>query len=136
MKILLDTNVVLDALIGRPPWNEAAEQIILQSACYRVETFMTASTATDIYYIVYKSLKDGERTRRLLTRLLELVHILPVNEQDCILALHSPVSDFEDAVQDEVAARHGMDCIITRNITDFEKGKVMALFPTDIADIV
>lgn len=136
MKILLDTNVILDALIGRPPWNEAAEQIILQSADYKVEAFMTASTATDIYYIVNRSLKDSKQTRTLLARLLELVHILPVNEQDCTLALHSPVADFGDAVQDEVASRHGMDYIITRNITDFEKGKVTALFPTDITDII
>lgn len=136
MKILLDTNVILDAMIGRPPWNEAAEQIILQAAYYRVEAFITASSVTDLYYIVHKELREDAKTKSLLTSLLELIHILPVNEQDCILALHSDIKDFEDAVQDEVAARYKLDYIITRNVMDFEGGKVMAMFPTGIVDIL
>ena len=136
MKVLLDTNVILDAMLGRPPWNEAAEEIILQSACYKIEAFMTASTVTDIYYIARKALKDDVKTRLLMSSLLELVHVLAVNEEDCLLALQSQVRDFEDAVRDEVAARHRLDYIITRNIMDFEEGKVRAVFPADLGAIV
>ena len=56
MKILIDTNIIIDALTGREPFREAAEQIFLLAANQTADMYITASSATDIYYIVRKHL--------------------------------------------------------------------------------
>ena len=51
--------------------------------------------------------------------------------EDCINALHSKMTDYEDAVMDETAVRTGMDYIVTRNIKDYKHSKVKATTPSD-----
>ena len=56
MKALIDTNVIIDALTSREPWKESAEKIFLMTANQVMEAYITASSATDIYYLVKKYL--------------------------------------------------------------------------------
>lgn len=52
MRILIDTNVIIDALASREPWKENAEKIFIMAANNIVEMYITASSATDIYYLI------------------------------------------------------------------------------------
>ena len=52
MKALIDTNVIVDALTSRNPWKEGAEKIFLMAANRAADMYITASSATDIYYLV------------------------------------------------------------------------------------
>ena len=54
MRILADTNVIIDALTSREPWNKSAEEIFLMAANHTIEMYITASSATDIYYLIRK----------------------------------------------------------------------------------
>ena len=54
MKALIDTNVIVDALTSREPWKESAEKIFLMTANQVMDAYITASSATDIYYLVRK----------------------------------------------------------------------------------
>ena len=47
MRILADTNVIIDALTSREPWNKSAEEIFLMAANHTIEMYITASSATD-----------------------------------------------------------------------------------------
>lgn len=136
MRILADTNVIIDALTSRKPWNESAEKIFLMAANNTIEMYITASSATDIYYLIRKHLHDADTAKTIMGKLYSLVGILEVTEADCIDALASSIRDYEDAVVEKVAARQGMDYIVTRNIKDFQSGNTNVIIPDDFVKIM
>lgn len=131
MKILIDTNVVIDALTSREPWNREAEEIFIMAANRTIDMYITASSATDIYYLVRKYLHSAEQAKQIMMKLYSLVGILPVTENSCVDALASAITDYEDAVIERVAAEAGIDYIVTRNVKDFRKGITKVILPND-----
>ena len=131
MKILIDTNVIIDALTSREPWNESAEKIFIMAANNIVDMYITASSATDIYYLVRKHLHNAETARQVMSKLYSLVGILEVKEEDCVDALVLSITDYEDAVVEQVARRSGVECIVTRNQKDYEAGLIKVFLPDD-----
>lgn len=136
MKILVDTNIIIDALTGREPYRETAEQIVLLAANQIEDMYITASSATDIYYLIRKHLHDTDHSKNTMSKLYELFHILDVTSGDCHAALTSGVKDYEDAVVSACASRNRMDYIVTRNIKDYERSKVKALLPDELLKLV
>lgn len=136
MKILVDTNVIIDALTSREPWNESAEKIFLMAANHTVDMYITASSATDIYYLVRKYLHSTERAKQIMGKLYSLADILEVTGTDCMEALASHINDYEDAVVEKVAARKDMDYIVTRNMKDYQDGSVNIILPDDFVKMV
>ena len=136
MKILIDTNVIIDALTSREPFREEAEQIFLLVANQIEDMYITASSATDIYYLVRKYLHSTEQAKSVMSKLYELFHILDVTSSDCQEALSSEVNDYEDAVLSGCAFRNHMDYIVTRNIKDYEKSKTSVILPETFINIV
>ena len=134
MRILLDTNVVIDALTSREPWKESAEQIFLMAANQTIDMYITASSATDMYYLIRKHLHQTEEAKQVLGKLYSLVGILEVTGEDCLEALASSISDYEDEVLEKVAARTGMDFIVTRNIKDYRAGHTKSIIPDDFVE--
>jgi len=132
MKLLIDANIILDALMNREPWAEDAQDIILAIAEEKAEGFITASSFTDIYYLLRKHLKDKELTKKSLISLLELVKILDVNSTDCEKAFNVPMTDYEDALLALCGKRHKIDYIVTRNIKHFGESPVKAIESKDI----
>lgn len=131
MKALIDTNVIVDALTSREPWKESAERIFLMAANRVMDAFITASSATDIYYLVRKYLHSTEQAKQVIGKLFSLIEILSVTREECLDALASAVSDYEDAVIEQTAVKADMDYIITRNVKDFQGGMVKAILPDD-----
>ena len=132
MRVLIDSNVILDALMTREPWAEQAEGILLASAEEKLAGYITASMVTDIYYIIHKHLRSREQSKMALVKLLAILDVLEVNGSDCEKALESELSDYEDAVLVTCAKRHKIDFIVTRNMKDFNKSPVDALTPNDL----
>lgn len=131
MKILIDTNIVIDALTSREPWSKSAEKIFIMAANNIVDMYITASAATDIYYLIRKYLHSTETARQIMEKLYSLAGILEVKGEDLIDALASPITDYEDAVVEQVARRSGMECIVTRNQKDYEAGITKIFLPGD-----
>lgn len=131
MKVLIDTNVIIDALTSREPWNENAETIFIMAANHMMDMYITASSATDIYYLVRKYLHSADQAKQVMEKLYSLVGILTVSAAECIDALASSVSDYEDAVVERASVKANMDYIITRNVKDYQQGMVKAISPND-----
>ena len=72
--------------------------------------------------------KIGE-TMEALSLIFEFVDF---NVSDLIHAAELEWDDFEDAVQSVTAERIHADYIITRNIRDFAKSKVVAFAPSEL----
>lgn len=136
MKILVDTNVIIDALTSREPWNENAEKIFLLGANHIVDLYITASSATDIYYLIRKHLHNAQTAKQVMGKLYSLINILEVTGTDCIEAFASPITDYEDAVVERVASRKSIDYIVTRNIKDYQNGSVKVILPDAFLELM
>ena len=113
MRIVFDTNVILDA-IGKRPEYETAQTLISAVAHQRIEGYIAASSVTDIFYIAKKDV--GEKgARDAIEKLLTVFHIVEVNGSLCKDALKLPIPDFEDAVVAVCASRAGADFIVSRD---------------------
>lgn len=136
MKILVDTNIIIDTLTGREPFRESAEQIFMLAANQIEDLYITASSATDMYYLIRKYLHNTEQSENTMSKLYQLFGILDVTANDCQDALLLDMKDYEDAVISCCAKRNQMDYIVTRNVKDYEHSKVKALLPEDLLKLV
>lgn len=129
MRVLIDTCIIIDALQSRIPFAEAAQKIFLSSANKKFEGYITAKSVTDIYYLTHRLTHSDMETRKILSKLFTLFHLLDTTSLDCRKAISSEMNDYEDAIMVETAVRSGMDCIVTRNIKDYTKAAVNVLDP-------
>ena len=128
MRILLDSNVVIDFFEGREPFFEESARVIEQVEQGVVTGQLCATTLTTIAYLAGKTLgkkQAVEQVRQLLT----LFEVAPVNRATLDAALAGNMADFEDAVLAEAAHQAGAQAIITRNLKDFARSPVRAYTP-------
>lgn len=118
MKILVDTNVILDIVLERQPFFEHSAQLLQNAAQLHLELFLTATTITDLYYIVRKA-KDRQTSLDFIRDLLNVVEISAVDKSVVEQALQLDLTDFEDAVQVGSARQENIKIIVTRNEADF-----------------
>lgn len=131
MNVLIDTNVILDAMLSRSPFSEAARTLFIWAAEEKINACITASSVTDIYYLLQKHLHDKEKCRQEISKILTLFHIIEVSGTDCEKALELTMSDYEDALLATCAKRSKIEYIITRNVKDFTDSPVKAVLPDE-----
>ena len=135
MKLFLDTNIVLDYLEAREK-GLFAKQVLKLAKDGKEWECVTASSVTDILYLLTKALRESnkgldEAQRRTnkeirqiaaeqMDKLLNVIHILTVTEDGVKKALALKWADTEDALQYVVAKANSVDIIITNNIGDYE----------------
>jgi predicted nucleic acid-binding protein len=131
MKLLIDTNVILDACLRREPWHKNAEKLILACAEEKIVGCLTASSVTDIYYILNQELRSTERAKQSLLTIITLLDVLDVTGTDCAKAFELPLSDYEDALLAYCAKRHKVDRIVSRNPKHFAGSPVPVVSPEE-----
>jgi predicted nucleic acid-binding protein len=136
MKVLFDTCVIIDYLQGREPFFDDALNLMISAAENDISGYMTASSLTDIYYIIHRHTRSTIQSRHYLSQLTQLISMLDTTAEDCIRALHSAPGDFEDCVMMETARRCGMDHIVTRNINDYVRSAVPVISPSELLMLI
>jgi predicted nucleic acid-binding protein len=131
MNVLIDTNVILDLLLRRIPYYENAAKISVLSEKGYIHGYISASAATDIYYVSQKELNDKDKVLELLKDILKTTHIASVTENHICEALELKWNDFEDAVQYVAGRSISAEYIITRNPDDFISGEIKAISPEE-----
>jgi predicted nucleic acid-binding protein len=131
VRVLVDTNIVLDVLLDRRPFASAAAQIFALVEESKIEGILCATTVTTIDYLLGQTL-DRAKAREALQRLLNLFEIAPVNRPVLEQALKSKISDFEDAVLEQAGRLAAADVIVTRDVKDFAKSTVAVLDPAEL----
>ncbi|NEO86230.1 MAG: PIN domain-containing protein [Spirulina sp. SIO3F2] len=116
MKILFDTNVLLDILLNRDPFVAQARSLMQVIDTGKIIAYVTATTLTDIFYIVRKHTKSYERAHQAITTVLMLMIVCTVDRRIVEVALASDCKDFEDAIQVACAISHGVDAIVSRDL--------------------
>ena len=136
MKVLLDTCVIMDFLQNREPFAQDAKKIMQAAAMELFAGYITAKSATDIYYLTHKCTHSDKESRKKLDQLLTIVAMLDSAADDVFNAISSNISDFEDAVMVETALRSKVDCIVTRNKKDFTNPSIIVYSPTEFIAIL
>lgn len=129
MKVLLDSNVVIDVLEQREKFFDDSYAVVRLAAEERIEALVPAGSISDIYYIIRRGGKDPASARDAMAAFLQLVRICDTAAADVISALTLPMPDFEDAVVAATARREKVDFIITRNENDFVGSPIEAVSP-------
>ncbi len=131
MKVLFDTNVILDLLLDREPFSTIAAQLLSHAEAGEMTGYVCATTLTTIHYLATKTL-GSEKTREELRELLAFLEVAPVNRSVLESALQSKLTDFEDAVLCESGRQIGVDAIATRNARDFTKAGLPVHTPEEV----
>lgn len=127
---MFDTNVVLDVLLARQPFVNAASELFGMVEHAQISGLLCATTITTVDYLLMQAMhRPG--AHHALRKLLELFEIAPVNRAVLEEALNSKVTDFEDAVLAQAGRLAGAEVIITRNQKDFRHSSLRILGPDE-----
>jgi predicted nucleic acid-binding protein len=135
LRILVDTNVVLDVILAREPWAGEARPVYAARDAGQVELLVLASTLTDVYYIARKQV-GRDRAHTSVRECVRVYTILPLTRELVERALTRNSGGFEDDVQMVAAEVERLDYLMTRDTQDFSGSPVPALTPAEIAALV
>jgi len=127
-KILIDLNIILDFLNKRN-YHEEAAQLINMCVEEKLSGYICAHEVTTLSYFLLKEQKDKTRVINIITALLDIFNIIPIDESILRDSLISPITDYEDAVIEVSSMKTNIDYIISRNISDFKLSRVQAYTP-------
>jgi len=136
MKVLLDTNVILDVLLKRTAFLEKSALVLLLSEKKIIDGYVSASSITDIFFLTNETYKDKQKSMRLLKDLLKTVNIASVTGEEIYRAVDLNWSDFEDAVQYSAGENIQADYIITRDSKGYIDSTITTATPTDFLSII
>ena len=130
MKILIDTNIIIDVLERRQPFFQDSYRVIQLGLQGKLETFMSAAAVTDVYYVISRSIGDVKKAREKIIALTTLIKICDTSAKDITVGLNLNISDFEDTVIASIAKREKADFIVSRNEADFAGSPIPAISTT------
>ena len=133
LRVLVDTNVILDWLFERKPWSDEARSLWQAQGNELLVGYVPASSVTDIFYIA-RRLTDINAAFASIDRVFASLEIFPVDDTLLRVARSLPGNDFEDNVQIACAQAAGLDLIVTRNTADFAHAPIPAIGPPDIVN--
>ena len=132
MRLMIETNILLDVLVKREPFYEASREVLRLCEEKKVQGFLSASAATDIFYLVRRHLHSTESAYKCLGYVLDILKVLTVTNEDVINAYTKKAHDFEDCLLAVCAVSNKCDYIITRNKKDFEEFDIETLSPEEL----
>ena len=128
MRVLFDTNVLMDVLLERQPFVHESAAVVDQVVRGAVTGLIGATTVTAIFYLASREIGSKDAMRQI-QKLMNLYEVAPVTRSVLDAAITSNSPDFENAVLAEAAYHAGAQAIITRNLKDFAHSPVRAYTP-------
>ena len=130
MRILFDTNVILDVLLDREPFSSSAAALFSKVETGEISGYVCATTITKIFYLARKVI-GAESAREEISKIMMLFEVAPVNRAVLDAAMSSEFEDFEDAVVNESAIYREAQGIVTRDLHGFKKSKIAVYSPEE-----
>lgn len=134
MKIMCDTNIFLDVLFEREPFVDDSSKILRLCEEHKLEGFVSASCITDIFYLVRKYTHSMDLAYEAIGKVLEIVKVCSVTNNDVLMAFQRKARDFEDCLLATCAKFIHCDHIVTRNKRDFEGFDIQLLTPSELLE--
>jgi predicted nucleic acid-binding protein len=133
MKLLIDSNILLDILQEREPFIVDSYQIWTLCEKKKVDGFISNLTFANIVYIMRKQIQSNN-VDHILNYMSRIFNFEDLQFADLQNAASLKWKDFEDAIQYVTAERIHADYIITRNTKDFQNAKITALTPNEFLE--
>lgn len=131
MRVLFDTNVILDVLLHRQPFRDSAAPLVAKVESGDLTGILGATTLTTIHYLIAKAL--GKAVARMTVRkLITLFQIAAVDREILARAEESSIQDFEDAVLHEAGIAMEVDAVVTRDPRDFRSSRIPIFSPQQL----
>lgn len=129
MRVVLDTNIVIDYLAIRKPFYRPAAKLMMLGVLKEAALHISFSQLTDIHYIItHGEQKAGEETAQArMKKLLSFVSVVSLGEEDALEAIDAEWSEFADACVCQAARKIKADAIVTRNAKDFKKSRIKCM---------
>ncbi len=136
MKLIIDTNVVIDNFAIRKPYDEVSRLLFLLGSLSEFELWVGASQVTDIFYLLSTGTgkMGGQQTLEALRNMRKHVQICSLDALDIDAALDSAWEDFEDACFYQCALKIKADAIVTRNQEDFARSSIKVFDCAELFD--
>ncbi len=135
MKVLFDTNIILDVLLNREEFVELSASLVSMAEDKEIEGYLCATTITTIDYLLAKQ-HDRNRANTEIQKLLNIHNISEVNKKVLDLAINSEFKDFEDAVQYFSGKCVGVSCLVTRNLKDYKGAQLAVYSPSELLSVI
>ena len=129
---MIDTNVVLDVLLKRGEFYEQSKAVLDMCESKKILGFVSASSITDIFYLVRRALRNIDETYKIIGSLLNIVGVLNVTDRDVQQAFLTHAKDFEDCLLAESAKSNNCVGIVTRDKKDFQDFEIELYTPERI----
>ncbi|MBR1862640.1 MAG: PIN domain-containing protein [Ruminococcus sp.] len=134
MKVLIDTNIILDFLTQRQPYYESAERIFKMCSEKTLDGCIAAHSIMNSFYILRKTYSALER-REMLKNICEITSVIGIDRSKLIRAMDNiEFKDMEDCLQTECAVSYDAEYIVTRNVKDFTNSAIKALTPDELLE--
>jgi predicted nucleic acid-binding protein len=135
LRVLFDTNVVLDLLLDREPFSSRVAFLFSKVEKGGLSGYLCATTITTVHYLAGRVVGTSE-AKMQIEKLMTLFEIAPVNRAVLEAALQSKFRDFEDAVVHEAALHVGAEAIVTRDVSGFKRATITVYAPNELIQIL
>lgn len=135
MKLLLDTNVIIDYYARRKPYFEDAKLLRIAAFFMDVELWVSPQSFTDAEYVLRRAV-PVQHIRSMMAESLSFFNVSSPSAQDVAEGLHSNWPDLEDFLVARCAERVKADCIITRDASGFAEAKIKAVSPAEFFEML
>ena len=133
IRILLDTNVILDALLDRQPWAAEAKTIWAAHLEGQLAAHVTATSLTDVFY-VSRRIAGRSKAWQAVRACLDQLYVIPVGLSELLAATSREIGDFEDNLQMALASSTQVNAIVTRDSSGFSTSTVRVQSPAQFID--
>lgn len=133
-KVFVDTDVCIDLLSGRKPFNKTAEILFSIADIGKIKIYVSSLSFANIDYVLHSQYSTAY-SRQIIGKFKTIVNVLSVDSKTIDLAVASDFNDFEDAIQYCCAIENNLTILITRNTKDFKKAIIKVLTPETFISI-
>lgn len=133
MRVLLDTNVLIDLYTQRPPEGDVAQKLLIMREFGDAELWASAKSFTDVFYVLHKTY-SSERIQKAFEESYQWLEICSLNAADIRLATSRAWPDFEDCLIDVCAEKVKADVLLTRDERGFSAAHVRVASPREFFD--
>ncbi|MFZ1322183.1 MAG: PIN domain-containing protein [Ignavibacteria bacterium] len=127
-KLFVDTDICLDLLSGRKPFNSVAEKLFSLADSGKIKIYVSSLSFSNIDYVLQSQYKVID-SRTILAKFKRLVNVLAVDDKIIELAISSDFKDFEDSIQHFTAVENSLKILLTRNLKDYERSAIQVMNP-------
>lgn len=130
MSVFIDSDIILDFLTGRDFFLEEIRIIFDKGIKQEIELFTSPLIIANVHYFISKT-ENVKKANDMIRKLLQIVQVLDLGENEIRRSLDSKFKDFEDGIQNFCAVRSQMKVIVTRNVRDFKSSDLSILNPKE-----